>query len=141
MQLKSEEDPGRPVVWVSFCPDLGIYHYHNETEEDGDPLDLKFTRDELIDVVAGMMQSKQVTESQQLTVMCAWARLFAHKVVVFYQSGLFRVHNPEAQPPEEKEESDDMKEFFAKWQTEHASPTSIPTVAAYPSSSKKNPTG
>ena len=128
-QVSTESD-GKPTLWVSFCPDLGLYHVHREVDDE-DPSDNKFTRDELLDLVDGMLKSGQVVEAQQLAHLCAWARLFSHKVVIFYTSGSFRVFNPVTLPPEEAEESEDMKQFFAKWKEEHPTSDSIPTVVGY----------
>ena len=125
------QDPNDvPVIWVSFCPDLGIYHLHSEVG-DGDPTDDKITRDELEIMVEGLVKAGQVQQIQQLVEMCAWARLFAHKVFVFYTSGYFRVFNPI--PPEEAEVVDNefMKEFFATWQKEHPEGSNIPTVMPF----------
>ena len=72
-------------------------------------------------------------QAQQLALMCAWARLFAHKVVVFYVSGSFKIFNPIPPDAEEQAESEDMREFFATWQKEHPTSDSIPTVVAYKS--------
>lgn len=128
-QVSTESD-GKPTLWVSFCPDLGLYHVHREVDDE-DPSDNKFTRDELLDLVDGMLKSGQVVEAPQLATLCAWARLFAHKEVIFYTSGSFRVFNPVAPPPEEAEESEDMRQFFAKWKEEHPTTDSIPTVVGY----------
>ena len=124
------EDVGQPVTGVSFCPDLGIYHMHHEASGNDDPKDIKLTRSELHDLVDGLLKSGKALQAQQLAVMCAWARLFAHKVVVFYDTGVFRIFNPV--PPDEKEaeESADMKQFFAAWEKEHPGGKGIPTVAS-----------
>ena len=49
----------KPVIWVSFCPDLGIYHLHREVDNE-DPSDEKLTRDELEIMVDGMVKAGQV---------------------------------------------------------------------------------
>jgi hypothetical protein len=134
---EGKDEVGQPVVWISFCPDLGLYHYHNETDPSEDPLDTKFTREQLVDVVAGLMQSQRVKDAQDLVVMCAWGRLFAHKIVVFYTSGLFRVFNPVPSPDFEKEESADMKEFFDEWKRKFPTHESVPVVEAYPSVARR----
>jgi hypothetical protein len=133
----ADEQVGQPVVWISFCPDLGLYHYHNETDPNEDPLETKFTRDELLDVVTGLMQSQKVKDAQDLAFMCAWGRLFAHKIIVFYTSGLFRVFNPRPAPDFEKNESADMQEFFAEWKRKYPTAESVPVVAEYPSAAKR----
>lgn len=132
-----DEQAGQPVVWISFCPDLGLYHYHNESDPNEDPLDTKFTREQLEDVVAGLMQSQRVKDAQDLAVMCAWGRLFAHKIVVFYTSGLFRVFNPRPVPDFERDESVEMKNFFDEWKRKYPTTESVPVVAAYPSVAKR----
>lgn len=134
---ETEEEVGQPVVWISFCPELGLYHYHNETDPNEDPLDTKFTREGLLDVVTGLMQSKQIKDAQDLAFMCAWGRLFAHKIVVFYTSGLFRVFNPTPAPDFEKGETADMKAFFEEWKRKYPTNESVPVVEAYPSVAKR----
>ena len=134
---ETDEQSGQPVVWISFCPDLGLYHYHNESDPNEDPLDTKFTRDELLNVVTGLMQSQKVKDAQDLAVMCAWGRLFSHKIVVFYTSGLFRVFNPRPAPDFEKGETADMQGFFAEWKRKYPTAASVPVVAAYPSEAKR----
>jgi len=124
------EEEGEPTIWISFCNDLGIYHCHREAEGE-EASDQKFTRDELLDLVEGLMKSGQMGTAQHLAGMCAWARLFAHKIVVFYTSGLFRIFNPVAPPPEEQEDTEEMKKFLVKWTAEHPTSDSIPTVVAY----------
>ena len=116
-----QEDDGKPTIWVSFCPDLGIYHIHREVDGE-DPSDNKFTREDLADILNGMIKSAQVVEAQQLATLCAWGRLFGHKVVVFYTT-----------PPDEveKEESADMRQFFEEWKKAHPTDESVPTVVAY----------
>ena len=118
-----------PVIWISFCPDLGLYHMHREQEDE--VADQKFTRDELEAMVDGMVKSGQVVAIQQLIELCAWARLFAHKWFVLYSSGDFRVFN--AIPPEkvEQEDSEFMKKFFEDWQRDHSEGVQIPTVAPF----------
>ena len=119
---------GKPTMWVSFCPDLGLYHLHREVDGE-DPSDVKFTRVELVDMVEGLMRSAQALEAQQLAMYCAWARLFAHKVVMFTTAGEFRIYNPA--PPldeSENEESADMKKFFADWRAAHPDDSALPVV-------------
>jgi hypothetical protein len=134
---EAKDDVGQPVVWISFCPELGLYHYHNESDPNEDPLDTKFTREGLLDVVTGLMQSQRVKDAQDLAFMCAWGRLFAHKIVVFYTSGMFRVFNPLPIPDSEKEESADMREFLADWKRKYPTSESVPVVADYPSVAKR----
>jgi hypothetical protein len=117
---------------MSFCPDLGLYHYHREIDGE-DPADSKLTRDELTDIVEALMKAGKAAEAQQLAFTSAWARLFAHKVVVFYVSGTFRVFNPTPPDALEQEESEDMKKFFSEWQKAHPTGDSIPTVVSYKS--------
>ena len=131
-----QDDDGKPAIWVSFCPDLGIYHIHREVDDE-DTTDSKFTRDDLVDIVEGMISSAQVTEATQLTTLCAWGRLFAHKIVVFYTSGMFRVFNPVQPDVFEKDESGEMREFFDAWKKAHPTEESIPTVVAYARPVKK----
>jgi hypothetical protein len=126
----AEDDVGKPTIWVSFCPDLGLYHVHREVEGE-DPTDSKFTRADLRDIVDGMIESAQVVEAQQLATLCAWGRLFGHKVVVFYTSGIFRVFNPEPPDDLEEEESEDMRAFHVEWKKAHPTDDSVPTVEAY----------
>ena len=129
-QLSNSEDKDLPIVWISFCPDLGIYHYHREVEGE-EVLDKKFTREELLLLVEGMMEVGQVDQIQQLVAVCAWARLFAHKIVVFYSSGTFRIFNPI--PPEvpEQEDSQAMKDFFDEWKKVHPTDDTIPVVTPF----------
>ena len=131
----STDEEGEPTIWISFCNDLGIYHCHREAEGE-EASDEKFTRDELLDLVEGLMKAGQLATAQQLAGMCAWARLFAHKIVVFYTSGTFRIFNPVHPPPEEQEDTLEMKKFLVKWNAEHPTSDTIPTVVAY----KKTPT-
>jgi hypothetical protein len=131
-QVLSSDDDDQPVIWMSFCPDLGIYHCHREVEGE-DPADSKFTREELVDMVEALMRSGKAAEAQQLALMCAWARLFAHKIVVFYVSGSFKIFNPVPPDDVEQAESEEMKKFFAEWQRQHPTNDSIPTVVAYKS--------
>jgi hypothetical protein len=138
--LSSVSQPGDdewvPTIWISFCNELGIYHCHREAEGE-ESSDEKFTRNELLDIVEGLMKSGQLATAQQLAGMCAWARLFAHKIVVFYTSGRFRIFNPESPPPEEQEDTEKMKKFQEEWNAKHPTSDTIPTVVAYRSSSVK----
>ena len=129
-QVLISEDDDQPVIWMSFCPDLGIYHCHREADGE-EPVDSKFTRVELIDMVEALMKAGKASEAKQLADLCAWARLFAHKVVVFYVSGSFKIFSPVPPDEGEREESEDMKKFFAEWQRQHPTSESIPTVVAY----------
>jgi len=133
-QVASSDDTDLPSVWISFCPDLGIYHYHREVEDE-DVGDQKFTREELLLMVEGMMKAGKVEQIQELVQICAWARLFAHKIVVFYLSGAFRIFNPI--PPEtlEQEDSQAMKAFFDEWKKAHPTDDTIPVVAPFKSQS------
>ena len=129
-QVLSPEDDEQPMIWLSFCPDLGIYHCHREVDGE-EPADSKFVRDELVDMVEALMKAGKAAEAVQLADMCAWARLFAHKVVVFYLSGSFKIFNPVPPDVEEREEREDMKQFFAEWNRQHPTSDSIPTAVAY----------
>jgi hypothetical protein len=131
-QLVVQEDDDQPVFWMSFCPELGIYHHHREVDGE-DPADAKFTREELVDMVEALMRASKAAEARQLADLCAWARLFAHKIVVFYVSGTFKIFNPIPSDDEEKAESEDMKQFFAEWKQQHPTSDTVPTVAAYKS--------
>ena len=124
------EDIGKPVVGVSFCPDLGIYHLHQDVGDD-DPEDVKLTRVELHDLVDGLLKSGKVDTAQQLAVQCAWARLFGHRIVVFYDTGMFRIFNPVPPDEHEAEESEDMKAFFAAWEKEHPDGRGVPVMEPY----------
>jgi hypothetical protein len=121
------DDDGKPTIWLSFCPDLGLYHLHREVDGE-DPSDSKFTRAELVDMVEGLMRATQIEQATQLATFCAWARLFAHKVVMFTTTGTFRVYNPTPQDESEHEESEDMKKFFAEWRESHPNDADLPTV-------------
>lgn len=131
-QVQASEDSDQPVIWMSFCSDLGIYHCHREVEGE-EPDDSKFTREELVDMVEALMRAGKSAEAQQLALICAWARLFAHKIVVFYVSGAFKIFNPVPPDVEEQAESEEMKQFFADWKRQHPMSDSIPTVVAYAS--------
>ena len=126
---------GEPTIWISFCNELGIYHCHREAEGE-ESSDEKFTRDELLDIVEALMKSGQLATAQQLAGMCAWARLFAHKIVVFYTSGRFRIFNPAPPPPEEQKDTTEMKKFLAEWNEKHPTSDSVPTVVSYKKSSE-----
>lgn len=130
--LSPVDGDDQPIIWMSFCPDLGLYHYHREADGE-EPADSKLTREDLVDIVEGLMRAGKAAEAHQLAFTSAWARLFAHKVVVFYASGTFRVFNPVPPDVAEQEESADMKQFFAEWQREHPTNDSIPTVVGYKS--------
>jgi len=124
-------DPNdKPVIWVSFCPDLGIYHLHREVDDE-DPSDEKLTRDELEIMVDGMVKAGQVQAIQQLVELCAWARLFAHKVFVLYTSGTFRLFNPIPPDAPEVEDRVFMKEFFETWKKDHPDESQIPVVMPF----------
>jgi hypothetical protein len=125
------QDPkDMPVIWVSFCPDLGLYHLHREVDNE-EPSDEKLTRDELEALVDGMVKAGQVQQIQQLIELCAWARLFAHKFFVLYTSGSFRVFNPTPPEKPEQEDSEFMKEFFASWKKDHPDESQLPTVVPF----------
>lgn len=123
-------DEGEPTIWISFCPELGLYHCHRESEGE-ESSDQKFTRDDLLDLVEGLMKAGELPTAEQMAGMCAWARLFAHKIVVFYTSGIFRIFNPVVPPPEEQVDTEEMKKFLAQWNAEHPTNDTIPTVVAY----------
>jgi hypothetical protein len=129
------DDEGRPVIWMSFCPDLGIYHCHRE-EEGEEPSDTKLTREEVLDIVEGLMKVSQVSQAKQLAELCAWARLFAHNIVCFYGSGTFKIFKPVPPGSSEVEESEDMKKFFAEWNRAHPTKESVPVVVPFKQSSK-----
>jgi hypothetical protein len=127
-----QQDPSeKPVVWISFCPDLGLYHLHREGDGEDEISDEKLTRDELESLVDGLVKSGQVAQIQQLVELCAWARLFAHKVFVLYTTGTFRVFNPIPPEKAEQEDSEFMRDFFAEWQKEHPDASKIPTVMPF----------
>jgi hypothetical protein len=131
------EDDGPPVFWVSFCSELGIYHLHREAEGEA-PQDSKLTRDELQSLVEGMIATGKAAELEQITSMCAWARLFAHKIVVFHATGAFKIYNPVPPPAYELEDTLDMKSYQEIWKKEHLMSDSTPVAPVYPSA--KNPT-
>jgi len=127
-----QQDPNdKPVIWISFCPDLGIYHLHREGEGEDEISDEKLTRDELESLVDGLVKSGQVAQIQQIVDLCAWARLFAHKIFVLYTSGTFCVFNPTPPEKTEQEDSEFMREFFAQWQKDHPEASKIPTVIPF----------
>jgi len=126
-----QDSNDKPVIWISFCPDLGLYHLHREGEGDEEISDEKLTRDELEILVDGLVKAGQVAQIQQLVELCAWARLFAHKVFVLYSSGSFRVFNPIPPEKPEQEDSEFMKKFFEDWRREHPDDSQIPTVMPF----------
>lgn len=128
MSDANQESEGKPVMWVSFCPDLGIYHLRREVEGE-DPSDTKFSRVELVDMVEGMMRTAQVQQADQLAKLCAFGRLFAHKVVEFTTTGVFRVYRPVPPDEGECEESAEMKTFFDEWRASHPDDSSLPTAS------------
>jgi hypothetical protein len=131
--ILSDNDEGPPIFWVSFCGELGIYHLHREVEG-YDPQDSKLTRDELHCLVDGMLASGQAAEAQQITTMCAWARLFEHQIVVFHTSGSFKIYKPVPPPAYEVEDSEDMKKYQEVWKKDHLMANTVPpVVTAYPS--------
>lgn len=113
-----------------LLPNLGIYHVHQEDGE-ADPLDVKLTRDELHDFVDGLLKAGKAEQANQFAVMCAWARLFGHKVVVFYDTAAFRIFNPVPPEQPELEESAEMRTFFAEWEKAHPGGEKVPTVVSY----------
>ena len=135
-QPVASDDSDLPSVWISFCPDLGIYHYHREVDGE-DVMDQKFTREELLLLVEGMMKVGQVEQIQELVQVCAWARLFAHKIVVFYLSGAFRIFNPIPPETPEQEDSQAMKAFFDEWKKSHPTDDTIPVVAPFKSQAQQ----
>jgi hypothetical protein len=126
----ASEDIGQPTLWVSHCPDYGLYHIHREVEGD-DPDDVKLTREELAALVDGLIKVGKIAQAQEMALTCAWARLFAHKVVLFYTSGTFRIFDPPRPTDDEKEEREEMKGFQAQWQAEHPEGTILPVVEPY----------
>lgn len=125
--IPASDDQGKPFVWVSFCPDFGIYHLHREVEGE-DPADLRLSRVELLDMVEGLLRVNKAEEAGQLTTFCAWARLFAHKVVEFTTSGVFRVYRPTQPDDSEREEAADMQKFFAEWRAAHPNDDELPVL-------------
>jgi hypothetical protein len=126
----SSEDVGQPTVWASFCPDLGLYHLHRETDGE-DPEDVKLTREELERLVDGLIKVGSLTQAQEIATTCAWARLFGHRIVLFYTSGIFRIFSPKQPDAEEKEEREDMRKFHEQWSAEHPEGVELPTVEPY----------
>lgn len=127
----AQDQNDKPVIWVSFCPDLGLYHLHREGEGEEEISDNKLTRDELEILVEGLVKAGQVAEIQQITELCAWARLFAHKIFVLYTSGSFRVFNPIPPEEPEREDSEFMKKFFEDWMRANPDEAKIPTVMPF----------
>ena len=128
--IPPSEDVGSPTVWVSFCPDLGLYHLHREVDNE-DPEDVKLTREELVSLVDGLIKVGNIAQAQEIATTCAWARLFAHKVVLFYTSGIFRIFSPKQPDENEKEEREDMKKFHEQWSADHPEGVELPVVEPY----------
>ena len=129
-QSQDTEDVGKPTMWVSFCPDFGLYHVHREADSE-DPEDVKLTREELEALIDGLIKIGKIAQAQEFATISAWARLFAHKVVLFYTSGTFRIFAPKQPDEAEKAEREDMKQFFAEWQAGHPEGTDLPIVEPY----------
>jgi hypothetical protein len=121
----------RPVVWTSFCPELGMYYYRNEQDMSVDPIVWKFTHDELLAHVEGLFQAGKSELSKELVVVCAWARSFAHLVVVLYTDGTFEARKPPPLPAEVVEDTAEMAEYVAKWKEQHPDSSSVSEAPGY----------
>jgi hypothetical protein len=121
----------RPVVWTSFCPEMGLYYYRNELDESSDPIVEKFTHDELLLHVEGLCRAGKPELGQEIVVVCAWARAFAHMVVVLFTDGTFEARKPAPLPVEVMEDVQAMSSYVEQWKKSHADPSTVETAPAY----------
>jgi hypothetical protein len=127
---KPTEEP-RPIIWAMFCPDLGIYYLRNEQDMSIDPIVMKFTHQELLAHVEGLFQAGKSEYGKELCVMCAWARSFAHLMVVFFTDGTFRAHRPPPLPDEVYQDVEEMREYVEKWKKEHPDLAQVTVAPAF----------
>jgi hypothetical protein len=127
----SEGETKRPVIWTMFCPDLGIYYYRNEQDTSMDPVVLKFTHDELLVHVEGLFEVGKPELAKELVVICAWARSFAHLMVVFFTDGTFQAHKPPPLPDSVYEDVAGMREFVEEWLRKNPDMSKVPVAPAF----------
>jgi len=121
----------RPVIWTMFCPELGMYYYRNEQDMSLDPVVMKFTHDELLSHIEGLFQAGKPELGKELVVICAWARSFAHLMVVFFTDGTFQAHQPPPLPDSVYEDVEGMREFVEIWKKQNPDLAKVPVAPAF----------
>ena len=118
-------EPAKPVLWTMFCPDLGMYYYRNEPDASIDPVVLKFTHAELLIHIEGLFKAGKPDLGKELVIICAWARSFAHLMVVFFSDGTFQARKPPPLPDSVYEDVEEMREFVENWKKQHPDLTNV----------------
>jgi hypothetical protein len=126
-----ETEERRPVIWTMFCPELGIYYYRNEQDLSIDPVVMKFTHDELLIHVEGLFQAGKQELAKELVIICAWARSFAHMMVVFFTDGTFQTHRPPPLPDEVYQDIAEMKAYVEDWKRKNPDLTKVEVAPAF----------
>jgi len=131
MAEDSKVEERRPVIWAMFCPDLGIYYYRNEQDMSIDPVVMKFTHDELLIHIEGLFQAGKSELGKELVIICAWARAFAHLMVVFFSDGTFQAHRPPPLPKEVYEDVEEMRDYVEQWKKLHPDTSKVEVAPAF----------
>jgi hypothetical protein len=121
----------RPVVWIFFCPEFGMYYYRNEQDLNVDPIVWKFTHDELLVHVEGLIKAGKPDAPKEIILIAAWARAFAHMVVVLFTDGTFEARKPAPLPAEVQEDVSEMQAYVEKWKEEHKDKGKVEVAPAF----------
>lgn len=128
---------GKPMIWLSYCPDLGIYHVHAESSDTEEPSDSKYDREEMVSAVEALQRAGEAQQAELMARLAADARLYPHKVIVFFDTGRSRICNPWPPHEEEIEERREHCEAQVKWQAEHPDGAGLVVAPTYPSLAKQ----
>lgn len=131
MSAENQKPERRPVVWVSFCPELGMYYYRNEQDESVDPLVWKFTHDELLAHIEGLCEAGKSSLGKEIVAVCAWARAFAHLVVVLFTDGTFEARKSAPLPNEVVEDVKAMSQYVEQWKKSHPDMAKVEQAPEY----------
>ena len=89
------------VVQISYCPELGIYHY---IRNDGD--EFFFDTEKLEKSLETFLSQQNRADAEYMSRLTAGARQFPHKLITYYADGKCKILDPpppvdsELSPPE-----------------------------------------
>jgi hypothetical protein len=113
-------DYGAPMIWLSYCYELGLYHLHAEAPDSkDDPNDAKYDREEMISAIEALTRAGESAQAELLARLAAVARQYGHHVVVYYSTGKVRICRPLPPHEEERAEREARREEVAKWFAEN----------------------
>lgn len=82
-------DAPQVMVQISYCPELGIYHY---VRSDGD--EFFFDDDKLEQSITLYLSQKKKTDAEFMALLTADARKHPHKIVIYEGDKSPRITNP-----------------------------------------------